>query len=82
MARFPKPAEGSWTEHYPELGTAPVSYEDSINPDFYEIERKAVFKRAWLNVGRVEQTSAQGQLLHQGTQGRQHVDHRGAQHRR
>ena len=23
MARWPKPAEGSWTEHYPELGTAP-----------------------------------------------------------
>ena len=55
MARFPKPAEGSWTEHYPELGTAPVSYEDSISPEFYERERKAVFKRAWLNVGRVEQ---------------------------
>ena len=32
MARFPKPAEGSWTEHYPELGTEPVSYEDSISP--------------------------------------------------
>ena len=60
MARFPKPAEGSWTEHYPELGTAPVSYEDSINPEFYEIERKAVFKRAWLNVGRVEQLPRKG----------------------
>ena len=32
MARFPKPPEGSWTEHYPELGTEPVSYEDSIRP--------------------------------------------------
>src|SRR6185312_4418681 len=21
MARFPKPAEGSWTQHYPQLGT-------------------------------------------------------------
>ena len=29
MPRFPKPAEGSWTEHYPELGTQPVSYDDS-----------------------------------------------------
>ena len=54
MARFPKPAEGSWTEHYPELGTGPVSYEDSINPEIYELERQAIFKRAWLNVGRVE----------------------------
>ena len=60
MARFPKPAEGSCTEHYPDLGTAPVSYEDSINPEIYEIERKAVFKRAWLNVGRVEQLPRKG----------------------
>ena len=21
MGKWPKPAEGSWTEHYPELGT-------------------------------------------------------------
>jgi len=60
MARFPKPAEGSWTEHYPELGTGLVSYEDSISPEFYELERDAIFKRAWLNVGRVEQLSRNG----------------------
>src|SRR3974390_2884580 len=54
MARWPKPAEGSWTEHF-QLGTEPVSYEDSISKEFYELEREAVFKRAWLNVGRVEQ---------------------------
>jgi len=55
MPHFPKPAEGSWTEHYPELGTAPVSYEDSISPAHYELERDAIFRRTWLNVGRVEQ---------------------------
>jgi phenylpropionate dioxygenase-like ring-hydroxylating dioxygenase large terminal subunit len=60
MPRFPKPAEGSWTEHYPELGTAPVSYEDSISPEFYEREREAIFKKAWLNVGRVEQLPRTG----------------------
>ena len=54
MARWPKPPEGSWTEHYPELGTEPVSYEDSISPEFYDLEREAIFKRAWLNVGRME----------------------------
>src|SRR5215467_8751189 len=54
MARWPKPDEGSWTEHYPELGTGPVSYEDSISPEFYDLERAAIFERAWLNVGRVE----------------------------
>ena len=45
MPRFPKPPEGSWTQHYPDLGTGPVSYEDSISPDFYELERAAIFKR-------------------------------------
>ncbi len=44
MAHFAKPAEGSWTEHYPELGTGPVSYEDSISPEHYELERKAIFE--------------------------------------
>src|SRR5438309_5874340 len=60
MYGFAKPAEGSWTEHYPELGTQPISYEDSISPEFYELEREAIFKRAWLNVGRVEQLPNKG----------------------
>ena len=60
MAHFTKPAEGSWTEHYPELGTAPVSYADSITPEYYERERDAIFARTWLNVGRVEQLSRKG----------------------
>ena len=54
MARWPKPQEGSWTEHFG-LDTDPMSYEDSISPEFYELEREAIFKRAWLHVGRVEQ---------------------------
>ncbi|WP_019926858.1 aromatic ring-hydroxylating dioxygenase subunit alpha [Nocardia sp. BMG111209] len=60
MARWPKPPEGSWTQHYSELGTAPMSYADSISPEFYELEREAIFKRAWLNVGRVEQLPRTG----------------------
>jgi phenylpropionate dioxygenase-like ring-hydroxylating dioxygenase large terminal subunit len=60
MAHFEKPAEGSWTEHYPELGTGPVSYEDSISPEYYELERKAIFAKTWLNVGRVEQLPRAG----------------------
>ncbi len=60
MAHFAKPDEGSWTQHYPELGTGPVSYEDSISPEHYELERKAIFGRTWLNVGRVEQVPRTG----------------------
>ncbi|WP_106400098.1 aromatic ring-hydroxylating oxygenase subunit alpha [Actinocorallia populi] len=54
MPHFAKPPAGSWTEQYPELGTAPVDYTDSIDPAHYEAEREAIFKRTWLNVGRVE----------------------------
>ena len=60
MARFQKPAEGTWTEHHPQLGTGPVSFEDSISPTFYTLEREAIFKRAWLNVGRIEQLPRKG----------------------
>jgi phenylpropionate dioxygenase-like ring-hydroxylating dioxygenase large terminal subunit len=55
MGRWPKPAEGSWTEHYPELGTSAISFDDCVSPEFYELEREAIFKRAWLNVGLTEQ---------------------------
>jgi phenylpropionate dioxygenase-like ring-hydroxylating dioxygenase large terminal subunit len=63
MGHFPKPSEGSWTEHYPGLGTEPVSYEDSISQEFYEHERDGVFMRSWLNLGRVEQLPRTGSYL-------------------
>jgi phenylpropionate dioxygenase-like ring-hydroxylating dioxygenase large terminal subunit len=54
MAHFTKPESGSWTKHY-NLDTEPVNYEDSISKEFYELEAEAIFKKTWLNVGRVEQ---------------------------
>ena len=59
MPHFAKPAAGTWTEAF-DLATEPVSYEDSISPEFYELERDAVFRRTWLNVGRVEQLPKNG----------------------
>jgi phenylpropionate dioxygenase-like ring-hydroxylating dioxygenase large terminal subunit len=58
MAHFTKPAE-SWTEHFG-LPTGPVSYEDSISPGHYELERDAIFRKTWLNVGRTEQLPRKG----------------------
>jgi phenylpropionate dioxygenase-like ring-hydroxylating dioxygenase large terminal subunit len=60
MRYFAKPTEGSWTRHYPELGTAPINYADSIDPEFFEAEREAIFKRTWLNVGRIERVPRTG----------------------
>ena len=60
MTDFARPPAGSWTEHHPELGTANVPFEDSVSPAFYELEREAIFRRAWLNVGRVEDLPRRG----------------------
>ena len=78
MAHFAKPDEGSWTEHYPELGTGPVSYEDSISPEHYELERKAIFARTWLNVGRVEQLPRTGSYFTKEIAAAAHLGHRRA----
>src|ERR1051325_1381841 len=50
----------SWTEKYPELATGRVSFADSVSPEFYERERDAIFRRAWLNVGRVDDLPRNG----------------------
>nr|WP_170306447.1 SRPBCC family protein [Mycolicibacter kumamotonensis] len=42
------------------MGTGPISFTDSTSPEFYEVEREAVFKRAWLNIGRVEEVPDHG----------------------
>ncbi|MFP3671182.1 hypothetical protein SB717_39565, partial [Priestia sp. SIMBA_032] len=60
MVKYAKPSEVSWTEHYPELGTGPISLRDSYSPEFYELEREAIFKRAWLNLGRIEDVPRTG----------------------
>ncbi|MGW4911168.1 aromatic ring-hydroxylating oxygenase subunit alpha [Streptomyces sp. NPDC004270] len=59
MAHFKKPEAGSWTAHL-KIDTEPVSYEDSISPVHYELEREAIFRRTWLNVGRIEQLPKRG----------------------
>jgi phenylpropionate dioxygenase-like ring-hydroxylating dioxygenase large terminal subunit len=52
--------KGLFTPRYPELGTGPVNYEDSISQEFFDAEREAVFRRTWLKVGRVEQLPRNG----------------------
>ncbi len=60
MPFFAKPDAGSWTENWPELGTAPVNYSDSIDPEHWMLEQQAIFKKTWLKVGRVEQLPKKG----------------------
>ena len=46
---------GKWRSRYPELGTGPVPLEPYISREYYEQERERIFRKVWLNVGRVEQ---------------------------
>jgi phenylpropionate dioxygenase-like ring-hydroxylating dioxygenase large terminal subunit len=59
---FPKPSPGSWTEAFG-LGTGPISYRDSSSKEFFELEKEAVFRRSWLNVGRVEDVPNKGSYI-------------------
>lgn len=52
-----------WARAYPELGTGPVAIEPCISREYFELERERVFKRAWLNVGRVEEIPQVGDFL-------------------
>ena len=50
-----RPANGKrWTELYPELGTGPVPIEPYVSREYFERERELIFRKVWLNIGRVE----------------------------
>jgi hypothetical protein len=44
-----------WHEKYPHLGTDPLPANVFTSAEQFERERERIFKKAWLNVGRVEQ---------------------------
>ena len=43
-----------WAEKYPELGMGPVPTEPYYSNEHYELERDRIFRRCWINVGRVD----------------------------
>ena len=51
---------GKWSKRYPDLGTGPVSIEPYISAEYFEKEREHIFRKVWLNVGRVEQIPEPG----------------------
>ena len=46
--------EKQWAEKYPELDTGPVPAEPMFSEEYFELERDRIFRRTWINVGRVE----------------------------
>ena len=49
-----------WHDRYPELGTGPIPIEPYISREYFEQERARIFRKVWLNIGRVEQLSQPG----------------------
>lgn len=47
----------------PDMGTAPLPIEPYISAEFFEKERDKVFRKAWLNVGRVDEIPEPGDYL-------------------
>ncbi len=47
--------EKQWAEKYPDLGTAPVPVEPYVSDEHHALERELIFRRAWINVGRVDE---------------------------
>jgi hypothetical protein len=60
IALTPDDSGLKFASEYPDLGTEPISLEDSLSPKFFELEREAIWRRTWLCVGRVEQVARQG----------------------
>lgn len=52
-----------WTVKYPQLGNAPLPIEPNVSPEYFDLEREKIFKRSWLNVGRVEDIPQAGDYL-------------------
>ena len=52
--------EKQWAEKYPELGTEPVPTEPYVSDKHYELERDLIFRRCWINLGRVDEVPNAG----------------------
>lgn len=59
-ARLKDAPASLWHDKYPELGTGPLPIEPYVSPAFFETEREKIFRKVWLNVGRVEQIPEPG----------------------
>lgn len=52
-----------WSREYPELGRGLVPAESCVSPEYFERERECVFRRNWINVGRVEEIPNPGDFF-------------------
>lgn len=53
-------SHNKWHDRYPELGTGPIPIEPYVSRAYFEKERDHIFRKVWLNIGRVEQLPQPG----------------------
>jgi hypothetical protein len=51
-----------WHDLYPELGTGPIPIEPYVSREYFEKEQALIFRKVWLNIGRVEQIPNPGDI--------------------
>jgi phenylpropionate dioxygenase-like ring-hydroxylating dioxygenase large terminal subunit len=49
-----------WAEKYPHVGKGPIPTLPYISPEFFSRERAQIFRRHWINVGRVDEIPGAG----------------------
>ena len=54
LEKNPYAGNKRYHDQYPEMGTGPVPVEPYYSPDYFEAEKEYLFKKVWLNAGRVE----------------------------
>ena len=57
---LPRAQGKKWHDLYPELGTGPIPIEPYVSREYFEKERERIFRKVWLNVGRVERIPHRG----------------------
>jgi len=55
MAMKTELREKQWVEKYPDVGTEPLPTEPYLSQERFALERDLVFRRSWINVGRVDE---------------------------
>ena len=87
-------SDTKWHDRFPGLGTGPVPIEPYISDRYAALEREQIFRKTWLNVGRVEQIPHPGDyfvkeiavcqtsvIVARGKDGRLHAFHNMCSHR-
>lgn len=85
---------GKWHSRYPELGSGPLPIDPYVSREHFEKERERIFRKVWLNVGRVEQIPNPGDyfvkdlavcttsiVIARGEDGKVHAFHNMCSHR-